>query len=535
MDRKKTISLYIFLVIICFFALFYNIGTYPLLDIDETRYADMAKEMFHTKDFLTLYLNGEFFFEKPPLYFWLECCSFKLTQTISELTIRMPIVLLSLLPVVFLVLLCRKVKNDKFAIISSATLFTSLEYLFMTKIAILDSVLTSFVTTSVFCYFATFFVEQQNKKYFWILTYIFAALAVLAKGIPGIVIPMCVILISTILYKTYKETLKYSFGIIIFLAITLPWHIIMLKMHGNLFFDEYIIKHHLLRFLGSDVIHKNQPWYFYILTILWGLFPHIFVLLAKLTKFQKFEFDIKTDSYSKFITLNIISAVSILIFFSISGAKLITYILPIYPFLAVIIGAIWLKYIDSDDKTTNIALTVLNTILSISIIVLSCIKFLMPQDVYLYFHSIQVIGLLIFIPFVLLNWVFLYKQKRLSIFLSLTMFMALLSAFLTPCVYKFNYSFGQNDLMRYAKFAKENNYTISTYLTGFKYSLLYYGDKSEIKFQRDEDIKWLKAELNKENNIVIIRNKSLAKLPIQVKVKEKGVKFSIIEKVKNNE
>lgn len=298
MKRQYKIILYCILAFTLFCGFFCQLGAYPLLDVDETRYVNMAREMFQTKDFLTLYLNGDYFFEKPPLFFWLECLSFKLFGVVSELSARLPIVLLSLLPAGLLLFLCRKVKGDKFAIITTATLFTSLEYIFLTKIAILDSVLTSFVVSSVLCYFYTFYVEEKNKKYFWLFTYVFAALAVLAKGIPGIAIPALTIGISTIVFKTYKETLKCSWGILVFLLITLPWHLIMLKMYGSVFFDEYIIKHHILRFLGSEIIDRNQPWYFYVLTLSWGLFPHIFVLL---TKFK--DIDLK----DKFLTLNFIA------------------------------------------------------------------------------------------------------------------------------------------------------------------------------------------------------------------------------------
>lgn len=166
MKKQHRIMLYGFLAFILFYGFFYWMGKYPLLDIDETRYVNMAREMFNTKEYLTLYLNGDYFFEKPPLFFWIECLSFKISGIVSELSARLPIVLLSLLPAGLLLSLCKKVKGDKFAIITTAVLFTSLEYMFLTKIAILDSVLTSFVVSSVLCYFYTFYVEEKNKKYF---------------------------------------------------------------------------------------------------------------------------------------------------------------------------------------------------------------------------------------------------------------------------------------------------------------------------------------------------------------------------------
>lgn len=520
--QKHIIILYCFLFFILFYAFFYWVGKYPLLDVDETRYVNMAQEMFNTKDYLTLYLNGEYFFEKPPLYFWIECLSFKLTGIISEFTARLPIVFFSLIPATLLVFLCRKVKDDKFAIITIATLFTSLEYMFLTKIAILDSVLTSFIVSSILSYFYTFYVEEKNKKYFWVLTYIFSALAVLAKGLPGVAIPIIVITISTIVFKTYKETFKYSWGFILFLLITLPWHLIMLKIHGTLFFNEYIIKHHILRFLGSDVIHRNEPWYFYILTLLWGLFPHIFVLLSQILRIKDINFK------NKFITLNLIAGASILIFFSLSGAKLITYILPVYPFFAVLIGTIWYRYIKKGDKNVDIALIILNLILTIALVAMFFIDLFMPKDIFSNFHNIQRVALFILIPYIICSWIFIIRRSRLKLFLSITLFMAMLSGFLTPHIYKFNYTFGQNDLMKYAKYAKDNHNTISTYLTGRKYSLLYYGNQTKVDFKTEEDIFWLKKELNKKNHIVIIRNSEIKNLPI--KIKEKGTKYSIIER-----
>ncbi len=520
MKKQHIIMLYFFLGFMIFYCFFYHLGIYPLLDVDETRYVNMAREMFNTKDYLTLYLNGEYFFEKPPLFFWLECISFKLLGGVSELTARLPVVVLSLLPMALLFFLCKKARGIKFAIITCAVLCTSLEYMFLTKVAILDSVLSSFVVSSVLCYFYTFYVEEKNKKYFFFLTYVFSALAVLAKGIPGVAIPCIVVALSTFIFKTYKETLKNSWGIIIFFIITLPWHLIMLSKYGALFFDEYIIKHHILRFLGSDVIHRTEPWYFYIVTILWGLFPHTLVFLSKITKINKIH---KQD---KFLTLNIIASLSILLFFSLSGAKLITYILPVYPFLAVLIGEVWYKYINNNDKDIKISIIITNSFLTLAVVVMIFIKFFLPSEIYANFQQIQMVSLFILTPLVVFNWVFLIKNKRHKTFLSTVVFTSILFGFLPPPIYEFNYTFGQNDLMKYAKFAKENNYTISTYLTGKKYSLLYYGNQKKIDFQTDEDTNWLSNELKKDKHIVIIRNK---KIQEPFKIKEKGVKYSILE------
>ena len=436
------------------------LGAYPLLEPDETRYVTMARDMFTSGNYLTLYLNGEYFFEKPPLFFWLESLSFWFFKDISEFTARFPVVILSLLPLGLLFFLSEKVKNQKFAFLNSAILLTTLEYVLITKIAMLDSVLTSLVSSSVLCYFFTFFVSEENKKYFWYSCYILMGLAVLAKGIPGVVIPAGTILTGTIIFRTYKETLKnMPAGIVLFLIIALPWHIIMLLKHGSLFFNEYIIKHHLMRFLGAEVIHRNEPVYFYFVTLLWGLFPWIFSLLSSLRKPRKFNLE---NGYDKFLVLNITAILVILLFFSCSGAKLITYILPVYPFFAVLIGHIW-------------------------------------------------------------------YERSMKKFMVIVAVMTILGGFASPFGYKLDYSFGQNDLMQFAKMAKDNNYTISTYKTGKKYSLLYYSGLKNVEFHTGENPEWLRNELCRKNNYLIVRNKEIKDLPVNTEIVKQGVKYSIIK------
>ena len=452
----------LFLILFISFAIIYVmlLGAYPLLEPDETRYVTMARDMFTSGNYLTLYLNGEYFFEKPPLFFWLESLSFWFFKDISEFTARFPVVILSLLPLGLLFSLSEKVKNQKFAFLNSAILLTTLEYVLITKIAMLDSVLTSLVSSSVLCYFFTFFVSEENKKYFWYSCYILMGLAVLAKGIPGVVIPAGTILAGTIIFRTYKETLKnMPVGIVLFLIIALPWHIIMLLKHGSLFFNEYIIKHHLMRFLGAEVIHRNEPVYFYFVTLLWGPFPWIFSLLSSLRKPRKFNLE---NGYDKFLVLNITAILVILVFFSCSGAKLITYILPVYPFFAVLIGHIW-------------------------------------------------------------------YERSIKKFMVIVAVMTILGGFASPFGYKLDYSFGQNDLMQFAKMAKDNNYTISTYKTGKKYSLLYYSGLKNVEFQTGENSEWLRNELCRKNNYLIVRNKEIKDLPVNTEIVKQGVKYSIIK------
>ncbi len=314
------------LLIAFYFLFFHNIWAYPLMDVDETRYVSMSRDMFHTKDFLTLYLNGDFFFEKPPLYFWLESISFGAFHKVSEFTARFPIALSATSLCFLMYFVGKKVISRRYGIISSLILATSLEFLVMSKIAILDMLLATCISFSLYFGLMTYFCDEKNKKFFWWGFYIFSAFAVLAKGIPGFVIPFGAMFFAGIFSKKLGEYFRPQYfltGLVLFMAIALPWHLIMLDMHNPLFFNEYVMKHHLSRFIGSQELGREQPWFYFILMMLWGLIPWIasfismsahFVRNFNYKKITDFKFENQT-SQEEFIIFNIISFVFILLFF----------------------------------------------------------------------------------------------------------------------------------------------------------------------------------------------------------------------------
>ena len=126
--------------IIFYFIFFHNIWAYALMDTDEARYVTMAKEMFRTKNFLTLYLNNEYFFEKPPLYFWGECLSFAIFGKINEFTARFPVALYGTTCCYLVYFMGKKIVSRAYGVVSALILATSLEFLIHAKYAILDIV-----------------------------------------------------------------------------------------------------------------------------------------------------------------------------------------------------------------------------------------------------------------------------------------------------------------------------------------------------------------------------------------------------------
>lgn len=525
------------LFILFYFIFFHNIGGYALMDVDETRYVSMAKDMYNTKDFMTLYLNGEHFFEKPPLYFWVECFSFALFNKVNEFTARFPVALCGMLTSFLVYFAGRKQVSREYGVISALILATSFEYVILAKFAILDIVVAACIGFSIMFGFKTFFCAEQNKKFFWWLFYIFSGLAVMAKGLPGFIAPFGTMFIACLLTKKTKEGFKpqyFGIGMLLFLLIVLPWHIIMLKMHNPSFYDEYIVKHHLERFLNSNTIDRAQPFWFYFVTLAWGLIPWIFstiaVIIAKLKEIDykkikdlKIEFDFdKFDNPKKFLFLNWVAFLFIVLFFSSSSTKLITYILPAYVFAAAIIGFIWYNYIKNGERKTAINLSVYiwgGFCILLAFAALFTPYFL-PQQLYADILPAKwlCIGIVAFSG--ISSIVFAVKNKPWGVFFTYVIFTLLVSAFCTKLFFNIDYKFGQNDLMEFAKYARQNGTELVSFGDTRRYSLLYYSGY-HIDYIEQTTTDNLEEELEKKDSYVSIRKKYLEKYA-------KGLEYDIV-------
>ena len=526
------------LLVLFFFIFFHNIGTYALMDVDESRYVSMAKDMFNTKDYLTLYLNREFFFEKPPLYFWGECLSFALFGKISEYTARFPVALYGTMCAFLTYFVGKKIYSRTYGVVSSLILATSLEFLILAKFAILDIVLATCTWFSLCFGMLTYFCEEKNKKYFWWLFYIFSALAVMAKGIPGFVIPFGSMFFISIFSKKFKELFKPKFfviGVVLFLLITLPWHIIMLKIHNPLFFNEYIMKHHVARFLGGNELGREQPFYFYFVTILWGFFPWVLSSLAVLVrKIVKKDFVFKNLSkIQKFLVFNAIISIFTLLFFSSSDTKLVTYILPIYGSLACLAGYIWTKYIQSGEysRIINVTVYILGGIFIFASIVALFSQFYLPEQLNQDIYTVKYFCVILLFLVGLLSIIFARFERYVGVFFTYVVFMLILSAYGTEKFFEIDYKFGQDDLLRFAKYAAVNNKTITTYKFSHKYSLIYYGGKP-VEYGLAYELNDLKREINEKDKLVIIPKKKMCKKieKLSYRVIDTGRKYILIEK-----
>ncbi len=553
--HMETFSVLI-LLIFCYFLFFYKMGNYPLIDVDETRYVAIAKNMINLKDWLTLRLNTELFLEKPPLYFWLLNMSFFFFGKINEVTARIPVGLCASFSVLITYFTVKKLSSIKLGLISALIAATGLEFLILSRISILDMFLSTFVLAAVFMGFLTFFVEDKNKKYFWWLFYIFSALAVLAKGIPGFILPFGILFFAYLISGKFKEIFnpKYMLpGWIFFFLITLPWHIAMFQIHGNLFYREYIFKHHIERFVDSKEIGRKEPFYYFFIVFAIGFIPWSFSFIAMIIeKFNSliestknyfkgsriFNYSEKWDSltsYNKFLVLNLIAFLFTFIFFSVSSTKLPTYILPAIPFASVLLANFWNEYIYEEKHHRAICLStiILNSLLIIGAIVGIFSPFYLPEVINNDVRIFLVPAVLILFIFPTLSILSVIIRKRSLVFFSHVFLMCALAMLSASHIFNFMCQFGENDLIKFALKAKNDKVKLATFYFGRRYSVWYYYD-NYVDFQTKNDINWLNDYTKKyPNAYIIVKLKNIPDFENQLKYKsiETGRKYSLIQKI----
>ena len=317
----------ILLGLLSFIFLFVGMGAYPLVDVDETRYAVMSRDLLH-HNWNFLMLNGVPFIEKPPLYFWITAFSIKLFG-FHEYAIRLPMSILATLTVFFTYYIGKKIKTPKFGFYTATIMMANVFFIMLTRVAIIDMVFTALLTWTIYFGLLTEFVKDNNKKWCWTAFYLCMSFAFLAKGLLAIVFPCAIIGIHRIINKSVKEIFKPQYflsGLVLFLLINLPWHLAMYKEYGFEFIWVYFILHHFERLVNADALGKTRPFLYFIPVFFVGFLPWSLHFIGAIVDF--FKKKMFKDKYVLFFAIYFIIIFGL---FSAASGKLPTYVLPAVP------------------------------------------------------------------------------------------------------------------------------------------------------------------------------------------------------------
>ncbi len=310
-------------------------GSRPLMVPDEGRYAEIPREMVASGDYVTPRLNDIKYFEKPPMTYWLESATIQLFG-MSEWSLRAPLALLGLIGCLIVYVAGRKLFDRRSGILASFVLATNFLYFTLVHFIIPDLPMTIFLTVSLLCFILGEREPPGRKRifYFWML-YIFAALATLTKGLIGIVFPGMIIFVWVLITNEWRSLKQYFLpsGMLIFLVIAAPWHMLM-QLRNPEFFQFYFVEQHFLRYL-TEYAHRSQHKWFLSACIILGFFPWIGFLVQSF----KFHWPKWAARQQHKVTIFLMTwAIMIFLFFQLSQSLLLSYALPIIPPLALLTG-----------------------------------------------------------------------------------------------------------------------------------------------------------------------------------------------------
>lgn len=314
------------------------IGSYALFTPDEGRYSEVAREMVVTGDYITPRLNGIAFLDKPILYYWLQASAIKLFG-LKEWALRFWPAFIGIFGCLIVYIAGRLLYTRRTGIISTIILALNPLYFATAHYANLDLEVAVFISNSLlFSIIASQASTEQLRTIFFLLAYIFAALAVLTKGLIGIAFPIMIIGAWIIILNRWSllKKMHLFMGLLIFLLIAAPWYLLVQKANPQ-FFEFFFILQQFSRFLTKGDFNNQSVLWFYVPIVFVGFLPWTLFLVQALAHHIKLICKNRQQhAVELFLALWFLL---IFIFFSIPKSKTIGYIMPIFPALALIIGA----------------------------------------------------------------------------------------------------------------------------------------------------------------------------------------------------
>ena len=337
-SRKTVLACWFVLVLIWFVPL----GWRALFSPDEGRYASIGLAMLQSGDWITPRLNGLLYFEKPIFQYWVTAASLAVFG-INEFAARFWPATSGFLTIVAVAFTARRLwgplSGAYAALLAAGTTWISANSHFLT----LDMGLTFFQALSLCAFLiaqSDDAKERERRNAMWVCWAAMAG-ATLSKGLVGIVIPGATLVLYSVLKRQFGfwRRMHWGSGLLIYFGLAAPWFIaVSLKNPG--FFDFFFIREHFRRFLTDEARRTGEAWYF-VPVLLLGAMPWTTMLPQWLWRGSQRE---KSEVFQP-ARLLVIWSIFIFLFFSVSRSKLPSYILPMFPALALL-GAYWLPRAD---------------------------------------------------------------------------------------------------------------------------------------------------------------------------------------------
>ncbi len=347
---------------------FVNLDTRRLVHPDEGRYAEIAREMVVSGDWVTPRINDLKYFEKPPFQYWATAAFYE-AFGIHEWTARLWPALAGFLAVLAIGYAGFAMGGATLGAFAGTALAGTLWHAGLAQIVTLDSGLAFFLALG----FAALVVAQrtastagERRAWMWVVWAAMAG-ATLSKGLIGIALPGGALVAYAAITRDYAlwRRLSIGSGLAIYAALTAPWFVAVARANDE-FLGFFFVHEHLQRFLTTEHMRAG-PWYYFIPVFIAGILPWLSVLgYGVLRAWRDGAPNALGFSWQRFA---LVWSGFVFLFFSASGSKLASYILPMFAPLALVIGWLLVRLEPRTLFRLVLPQAVLGILLSIGLIV----------------------------------------------------------------------------------------------------------------------------------------------------------------------
>lgn len=332
--QQNRYALWLLLLAVLLF--FPGLGTRDLWAPVEPRYAEIARVMFTKGEWIVPMINGDLYTDKPILYFWLVLIASNIVGSVNEWTVRLPAGLGALGLVLTTYVIGKEFFNARIGFIAGAVLASSARVIWEARWAHVDMLFVFFLTLAM--YFAARAILNKGSRSEMLAAYALMALAVLTKGLIGVVLPGLIFLSFVIIKRDWWLLLQARLpsGILVFLLVAAPWFVWVNSATDGKWFEDFIYVHHIQRYTAG--VGHRQPFYYYFTTLPLDFLPWTAFAMPALYTYKLERNSVNNPVFLLFFLWFAI----VFLFFSLSDTKRDLYLLPLFPPLALFVGV----YID---------------------------------------------------------------------------------------------------------------------------------------------------------------------------------------------
>ena len=431
--KKSDISVKILLFVICAVLFMYHLGSaLPIIE-SEKFYYQSVKEMFARHDWITPYYQGQFRFQKPILFYWFVSLSY-LVLGVNNFAVRFPSALFAILSVIFTFNIARKLFDRKTGLLAAGFLTTILLFFMYARYASPDMALTFFVVYSIYL-FIKGSKNPTGGKGFFATFFVALGLGTMTKGCVGFLLPLIVVFSYIASTKKWKlvKALNLPYGVLIVLAIGLPWYVVMYALHGDKYFNFIVVRDAFQNmFSGPNnetgfaflAAYFKNLFYYIPRLLVWFLPYSLFLPAALISVFKsKNTYSLERDSYKLILSYFL----GIFLFISIIFAQEYYYLLPLAPAFSLLIARYFINLEEQNTlfKSAGFGIVYILAMITYALVlsaVLYTMQHIYSAKVAIYEYIIALAPMIMIIPYV--------RKRRTSTLFAIPIAMVILILFL---------------------------------------------------------------------------------------------------------